>query len=69
MPNKRTIKVLLPSSGSFSGSPSGDNEYDEACEKAIASQIPLGAKYISHKVERERVVRDWAVVTFEEDSD
>ena len=36
------VRVKLPSSGAFPGTPSGDTEYEQAYRKAILSELPQG---------------------------
>lgn len=40
------IRVQLPSSGAYSGSPSGDTEFEDAYRNAILEKLPEGFEVI-----------------------
>jgi hypothetical protein len=70
---KKTIELPAPPpSGGFSGSPSGDTEYDEAMAKwhrqvnaIILDAIPLGFKLKSSEIKEEKIVRHFAEIVVE----
>lgn len=73
--NSKKIQIDLPApppAGGFSGSPSGDNDYDEALaiwhkkvNAIILEAIPLGYKLKASEVKEEKIVRHFAEIVVE----
>lgn len=73
--NSKKIQIDLPApppAGGFSGSPSGDNEYDDALaawqkkvNAIILDTIPLGYKLKASEVKEERIVRHFVEIVVE----
>lgn len=61
----QTIEVEMPNAGAFSSCPSGDTEYAEACEFAEQAALPQGARVVKRAYRKERIIRDFAVLTVE----
>ncbi len=70
---KKTIELPPPPpAGGFSGSPSGDNEYDDAMAKwqkqvnaIILDAIPIGHRLKSSEIKEEKIVRHFAEIVVE----